>query len=148
MNTVRELAVGDVFYTATKDLRVLGPYTVVGAPADERDIREADGRLATMPADVQALTELDAIKELLYLYSLRFRFTEEEASQWARQGFAPRDVELWLSAGCWDAAMAAAFRDAGISSAAAWHVLSPIESVQCRYTAMSELIAQARKYQP
>jgi hypothetical protein len=65
---------------------------------------------------------------------------DSDRAKWYSHKFSPREVELWLDAGCWDADIAAAFRDAGVAPETAWHVLNPISSVRADGMSINDLI--------
>jgi hypothetical protein len=140
---VRELAIGDVFYITDDAGLLFGPYTVTKELMGTRGVRNANNHIVTMAPDTQALSERDAIQEILR----RNGFCPTLVDAWQANGFDFHGACQWISIGCWDADVAAAFRAAGVKPEAAWHVLNPINSVQCNYTTLNVLIARAQEHQ-
>jgi hypothetical protein len=139
------MSVGDIFYVLEEPGLVNGPYTLT----DELDVRNAFGDIIAMSPDCPVLSVREAIREVRLCYR---RFDndvdiEDEVVDWVQRGFDPREADYWMAIGCYDAAVAAAFRDAGISREAAWYTLNPIDSVRCKYTGVDELINRAKSYQ-
>jgi hypothetical protein len=139
------MSVGDIFYVLEEPGIVNGPYTLT----EELDIRNASGDIIAMSPNRRVLSVREAIREVRLCYR---RFDndvdiEDEVVNWVQHGFDPREADYWMFIGCYDAEVAAAFRDAGISREAAWYTLNPIDSVRCKYTNVDELINRAKAYQ-
>jgi hypothetical protein len=116
------LFVGDIFYTVVEGVRGLfGPYTVTQNLYGEFGARDANGQTVFVPPDAPALSEEQAILTLLLHLRPGVEQVEDEAEDWIQHGFRPREVASWLSVGCSDAAVANAFRAAGIKPEDAWH---------------------------
>jgi hypothetical protein len=143
MKPVKSLEIGDVFYIMDCPGLISGPYTVTKDLRGMLGYRTPSGHIVTLAPDTQALSELDAIREVLRRDG-RCRDIDAAAGAWPAYGFDYHGACRWIRNGCWDAAIAAAFRDAGLGALDFWHVMNPIDAVNDGYVTVDELISRAR----
>jgi hypothetical protein len=142
MKLVHDLAVGDIFYAPDEFGQISGPYTVT----EERGIRKEGGHLVDMAPNTPVMSKYEAIREVLLRVGRGYA-TNCVVQPWIDHQFDFSAACQWISIGCWDADVAAAFHAAGVKPEVAWHVLNPIISVRCNYTTLSVLIARAQEHQ-
>jgi hypothetical protein len=139
MKPVSELEVGDVFYIQSKPGSIDGPYVVTR----ETGFCDSSGHAISLAPDTKALSEREAI-QLALRQDGRCQDADAAVDAWQAYGFDFRCARRWIRVGCWDAAIAAALRDAGIGPLDVWHIVNPFEAIKGGYAKFIELVHQAK----